>query len=168
MKRTPASEILRARGRDVLKARHRVVRRGDPEAIHDVRVATRRLQAALDVLSTRIPDDPRRRLDRRARKMRRYLGARRNVFVLLDLLREFRAGVEDDAHRFVDDLAERLRRSARGRGANSPRLLPGIRKRLETLLRALRGRAAEAAPDFAAAMQGPLQGVLRARATAHG
>jgi CHAD domain-containing protein len=164
----PASKILRARGRDVLRARQRVVRRGDPEAIHDLRVATRRLQATLEVFASGLAEGPCRRLDRRARRIRRCLGARRNAFVLLELVGEIRASVDRDALSFVDDLAERLRRSTPARGMGPSRTFPGIRKRLQAVLRSLRSRRTGSASPRDAALDRPLQGVLRARTTARG
>src|SRR5438093_5912812 len=106
-------DIIASSGRKVMKARRRVLSGEDGEAIHDVRVATRRLQAALEVFASCLPERRRRRLEKRARKIRRGLGARRNAWVLVRLLGRSRAGLDPVEKEFVNDLARRLKRSAR-------------------------------------------------------
>src|SRR5262245_59524621 len=103
-------KIVGARGRDVLKARRCVQRRGDGEAIHDLRVATRRLQAALEFAGDRLPERPRQRLERRARSLRRSLGEVRNARVLLGLLKRGRRQLGDAEASFASRLASRLER----------------------------------------------------------
>lgn len=63
----------------------------DVEAVHDARVASRRLKAALDLLRPVIPADAWTDLSRRARRLRRALGPLRDVDVMLDHLRCYRA-----------------------------------------------------------------------------
>ncbi len=159
-----ARTIVAARGRDVLKARRRVLRRGDGEAIHDLRVATRRLQATLEILGHRLPDRPRRRLDRRARTLRRRLGAARNAWVLSELLGRFRSVPAREERKFVMDLARRLERSAGSRPLNDRRGLPGIRRRIRTLLGGMAERAGASAASAGDALRGLVRAVLRARA----
>jgi CHAD domain-containing protein len=62
----------------------KVLRGKDPEAIHDMRVASRRLQQVLDLIYP--PPGPRevRRLRRRIKRCRRALGEVRNCDVLLE------------------------------------------------------------------------------------
>jgi CHAD domain-containing protein len=160
-------EIVAARGRDVIKARRRVLRKGDGEAIHDLRVATRRLQATLAIVGDRLPDRPRRRLDRRARTLRRRLGSERNTWVLIGLLEEFRSLPGREERRFVADLIRRLEHSTRARTRKEPRSLPGIRKRFRTLLRGMApvsGSLAAPAAPAEAAMRELVGAVLSARA----
>jgi CHAD domain-containing protein len=127
-------EIIVSGGRKVLKARRRVLRGNGGEAIHDLRVATRRLQAALEVFASCLPERRRRRLERRARMIRRGLGARRNAWVLVRLLGRSRAGLDPGETKFVDDLARRLKRAARPIEPSEGKNLPGIRGRLRSLL----------------------------------
>src|SRR5437899_1610971 len=141
---TPAGrvrEIIASSGRKVVKARRRVLGGKDGEAIHDVRVATRRLQAALEVFASCLPERRRRRLERRARKIRRGLGARRNAWVLLRLLARFRAGLDPDERKFVDALARGLKQAAQPLEPADRKRLPGIRGRLRKLLRDATGCA---------------------------
>jgi len=155
--------IVAARGRDVLKARRRVLRRGDGEAIHDLRVATRRLQATLEIVRDRLPERPRKRLDRRARALRRRLGAARNTWVLCGLLGKFRLVPRRDERAFVADLARRLEGSAGSSPPRQRRSLPGIRKRIRTLLQGIPRRVAGPGTPAGDAMRGLVQAVLRAR-----
>jgi len=167
--RDRAREIVASRGRDVVNARRRVLCRGSGEAIHDLRVATRRLQAALEVFGARLPDRPRRRLDRRARKIRRQLGTARNARVLLGLLRRFRARPGTAENRFVAGLVRRLDRSAGSSGrSKGRRTLPGVRKRIRALLLAMEDRAGSAAAPAGEALQGRAEAVLRAGSLARG
>jgi len=156
-------EIVAARGRDVVKARRRVLRRGDGEAIHDLRVATRRLQATLEIAGDRLPDRPGRRLDRRARTLRRRLGAARNTWVLFGLLGEFRSVPGREERKFVADLARRLERAAGSRPSKERRSLPGIRKRIRALLREMAHGSPGSAAPAGDAMGGLVRAVLRAR-----
>src|SRR6266850_862361 len=128
-------DIIASIGRKVIKARRQVLHGKDGEAIHDLRVATRRLQAALEVFASCLPEPRRRRLEKRARKIRRGLGARRNAWVLVRLLGRSRAGLDPDEKKFVNDLARRLKRSARPVRPDEAKKLPGLRGRLEMLLR---------------------------------
>src|SRR5262245_66554482 len=68
--------ILATRGGDVVEARKRVLRRGDGRSIHALRVATRRLQATLEIFSACISDEGRDSVDRRGGKIRLRLGGR--------------------------------------------------------------------------------------------
>jgi len=143
--------IVAARGADVLEARRRVLRRGSGASIHDLRVATRRLQAALEVFGPRLPERPRRRLDRRARRIRRHLGQARNARVLQGMLRGLRVQPGSDEGRLMADLIHRLHRSARELSDRDHRPLPGIKHRIRALLRAIDGGPAiPAVPDRAA------------------
>ena len=157
-------EIVAARGRDVIKARRRVLRKGGGEAIHDLRVATRRLQATLSIVGDRLPDRPRRRLDRRARTLRRRLGSERNTWVLIGLLEEFRSLPGREERRFVADLIRRLGHSTRARPRKEPRSLPGVRKRVRTLIRGMAPVSGSLAAPAEAAMRELVGGVLSARA----
>ena len=98
----------------------------DPEAIHDLRVSTRRLQALLDVLATFPGGEAIRPLRRALRKLRAVLGEWRNCDVSLEAIAERRAQAEspgetasweridaDLRRRRADALAEGRRRIRR-------------------------------------------------------
>jgi len=170
MRRTEGADrarpIIEARGAAVVAARRRVVRRGSGAAIHDLRVATRRLQAALEVFGPRLPERPRRRLDRRARRIRRQLGPVRNSRVLRAMLRRLRVRPDSDESRFVAGLVRRLDRPAGAKGGADRRALPGIGKRVRALLRGMRGNPEGIAAPAGAALPGRAEAVARAASTA--
>lgn len=161
-----ARHIVAARGAEVVEARRRVLRRGSGAAIHDLRVATRRLQAALEVFGPRLPERPRRRLDRRARRIRRLLGPVRNTRVLRAMLRQLRVRPDSDESRLVALMVRRLGRPAlRKRGAER-RALPGIGKRVRSLVRGM-ARHPEGVPAPAgAALPGRVEAVSLAASMA--
>ncbi|OLD63616.1 MAG: hypothetical protein AUI47_08640 [Acidobacteria bacterium 13_1_40CM_2_68_5] len=155
-----ARKIIADRGRSVLKARRGVLEDANAEAIHDLRVATRRLQAALDIFGPYLPDRERRRLDRRARTIRRKLGAQRNACMVLEVLSQISPRLPGYEKRFAAGLKHRLgKTSAAGRRAARRKGLPGLRKRLAALLRALRR-------EGAATRSGPAPAIDPARAVA--
>src|SRR5262245_60192402 len=131
MKGSP-HKVIDRRGKDVLRARRRVLRKSDMKGIHDLRVATRRLQAGLGVLASALPVKERRRLERRARALRRCLGDRRNAAVLLKILSRL-GDLGPSENSFVARLTRRLDGDApQAEGAID---LPGIRKRVRAVLR---------------------------------
>jgi len=68
----------------------KAIRGGDVGAIHQARVTTRRLKAALDLLEPILPDAPRKRFARTLRRLRRTLGPSRDVDVMLGHLPDLR------------------------------------------------------------------------------
>ncbi len=76
----------------------KVLRGDDPDAIHDIRVASRRLQQVLDLLFPAPRPREIRRLRRRIRRCRRALGEVRNCDVLIDRVEKF-LGRKRTAHR---------------------------------------------------------------------
>lgn len=69
----------------------RALRSWDSEAIHQARVATRRLKAAIDLLQPLLSEDPRREFSKSLRKLRRSLGPLRDADVMLAHLESLRA-----------------------------------------------------------------------------
>jgi CHAD domain-containing protein len=68
----------------------KAVRGADVTAIHQARVSTRRLKAALDLLEPLLPEQSRRRFARALRRLRRTLGPSRDVDVMLAHLPDLR------------------------------------------------------------------------------
>lgn len=93
----PVGKVMRI----VLEQRIRTVRRyarrvgerpgDDPEDVHQLRVATRRLSAAIAVFKPLIDKDAARRLNRAARRLRRAAGPARDLDVLRAAIAEFMA-----------------------------------------------------------------------------
>ncbi len=90
----------------------------DADAIHDARVATRRLAAALDLLDPVIPGKNRKRFADALREIRRRLGSLRDLDVMLDHLKEFvGAGATDPAAEWISERLRETRRCERKRAA---------------------------------------------------
>ena len=133
---------LARRCRQALNQRSRVARRGDPRGVHDLRVATRRLQELLVFLQPALSPRPGKRLIRRARRIRRALGQIRNVDVMRDLVERYARRLSKDRRRSLKPLIERLAQQARalrqangdGRGLK----VPSLRKRIVAVRARLR------------------------------
>jgi CHAD domain-containing protein len=140
----PPAETVAARlasDRDRLLARfdqaaRRTRRRADSGAIHDVRVAARRLEAELDVWRSSLPGRRRRRARRALRDLRRALGPAREAQIGLDLLHERLQRLPPEARVAAALVQERLQRrlealERRATGRCGPRDAGRVRRRLE-------------------------------------
>lgn len=105
---TIAIESITSRVR-ALRENVEAVRREEPEGIHDMRVASRRLRAALSEYAAVFPGRPRKELLRQARRITRLLGRPRELDVTLDLLAHFGAAQEDHACAAADTIKSCLR-----------------------------------------------------------
>jgi len=72
-------EVIRAQWHELLRLRSEVLKTSDPEAIHDLRVASRRLRAAVGLFEPWIPSKSAVLLKKRSRKLTRLLGGLRNI-----------------------------------------------------------------------------------------
>lgn len=136
---TVVRRVLSGRVRQLLARRVLAVTRGDPDSIHDVRVATRRLQEALDLFAPILPERERRRLRRRARRVRRSLAPLRDADVMAGLSTAFQEGGALAPDLALAPLTLRVQlRSPRG-GVR----VPGLRRRADALLAAFRPLPAE-------------------------
>jgi CHAD domain-containing protein len=97
----------------------------EPEAIHQSRVATRRMKAALDLLKPVLARKPRRKFGRVMRKLRRRLGPLRDADVMIEHLQEiagegkYPRAVEWLSQRLCRERDEQRRASAKGRPAEA-------------------------------------------------
>jgi CHAD domain-containing protein len=136
--------LLRARSATLLRQIAKVRASSDPAAIHDLRVATRRLQEALDFFEPCVPARARRRLVRRARRIRRALGEIRNADVTLEMVNLLRSEWGPESSRMLHELRDLLRTetAALRRAATGREGVPvaGARKRSRALLAGLDGR----------------------------
>jgi CHAD domain-containing protein len=109
------------------------------EHVHDMRVATRRLRAALEVFASCFPRDVHREVLREVKALADALGERRDPDVHLEMLLELRKRLPAADHPGVDLLVARAReQQAAGNMA--------LREALEeALTRDLRGRLGELA-----------------------
>lgn len=81
---------------------------GDEDALHDMRVASRRLRAALDVFSTAFHGDEYRTIRRLTARLTDELGAVRDDDVMLIRLKKYRKAGAPDERAGLDDLMSTL------------------------------------------------------------
>ncbi len=87
--RAAARRVVAARAEDLAGIAPGAVGSSDPEALHDVRVAVRRLTSALDVFADGLEEEPRRRARRMLRRDAEPLGLARDLDVQIALVRRF-------------------------------------------------------------------------------
>jgi CHAD domain-containing protein len=97
-----AAAVLK-RTKPLLKEADGVRKARDIECVHRMRVATRRLSAALELFADCFPRRHVRRWTKRLRRLRRALGEARDLDVHIVFLRQFLA----ESHRFLGGLAEK-------------------------------------------------------------
>lgn len=115
--RAAMTTLIAARWRDVWKAVPAAREGTDPEGVHDVRVASRRLRAAMDVAVECFPEAWYRPLHRSAKQITQALGEVRDRDVLLEALSEEREqapATERPGLTRLIDRVERERIVARG------------------------------------------------------
>lgn len=103
-----AARIIEVRSHEVFAQRDGVLDPEEIEAVHAMRVATRRLRAALEFFAPCFPRRPYRRALREVKDLADALGARRDPDVQIAGLRELRAAGHPRNRRAIDGLIERL------------------------------------------------------------
>ncbi|MFI5371276.1 MAG: CHAD domain-containing protein [Candidatus Eisenbacteria bacterium] len=107
---TRLADDLETRLGSLESAARRVRRAADPEAVHDLRVASRRLTAALALWSPRLPGRAAVRARRRVRRLRRALRGARDLEVARAEIAERLPHLEPATRVAVEALAARLDR----------------------------------------------------------
>jgi CHAD domain-containing protein len=104
-----AAKVISIRAAELSEQARGVLDTGDIERVHDMRVATRRLRAALEVFEPCFPSKPHRRTLREVKRLADGLGERRDRDVAIAAL----AGFNDQMHvpdrKGVASLINRLR-----------------------------------------------------------
>jgi CHAD domain-containing protein len=137
-----AARAIEVRSKEVFKHSHGVLDLEDVERVHDMRVATRRLRAALEIFEDCFPRKRHRKALKRVKKLADALGERRDLDVEIELLQELSGEAADEDREALAALIEELR--LRQRLANED-LAPFVaRKRLKKLRRRLAKLAKEA------------------------
>jgi CHAD domain-containing protein len=130
-----ARRAVKVRAKEVFKHSEGVLDLDDVERVHDMRVATRRLRAALEVFEPCFPHKRHRKALKRVKALADALGERRDVDVEIERLEGLAGGVSSDDRELLAALIEGLR--ARQRRANDD-LVPYVSaKRLKKLRRRL-------------------------------
>ncbi len=132
-----AARVVEVRAAEVFEQAPGVLDLGDVERVHDMRVATRRLRAAIEVFEPCFPRKRRRKALRKVKALADALGERRDRDVQIELLEGLAGEVPEADRAAVAALVERLREEQlRANGELAPFVAA---KRLRTLRRRLRG-----------------------------
>lgn len=137
-----AGQVVAARAEEVFEHSTGVLDLDDVERVHDMRVATRRLRAALEIFEPCFPRKSHRKALKRVKALADALGGRRDLDVEIALLESLAAETAEGDHEALTALIEDLRE--RQREANDE-LAPFVAaKRLKKLRRRLAKLAKEA------------------------
>ena len=121
--RAAARRVVAARASDLAGIAPGAVGASDPEALHDVRVAVRRLTSALDVFADGLEEVPRRSARRMLRRDAEPLGRARDRDVQIALVRRFLTTARSGEQAGIAHVLEML---ARERAETESELAPAI------------------------------------------
>jgi CHAD domain-containing protein len=139
---TAAAKVVEVRARELAQHSAGVLDVGDIERVHDMRVATRRLRAALEVFEPCFPRKRVRAALREVKGLADALGERRDRDVAIAALEQFSAALPMPDRPGVNSLIDRLR--AEQMEANEVLASLVSREQLDGLTEKLTGLAAEA------------------------
>lgn len=149
-----AALVLAARSREVFEHAEGVLDLSEIEHVHDMRVATRRLRAALEVFAPVFPRKRHRKALKRVKELADALGARRDADVEIELLEcladpgcdalspdagdyALQPDEETALKGLIADVRKRQRRANRELAPYAkPRRLKTLRKQLKRLVKA--------------------------------
>jgi CHAD domain-containing protein len=112
-----AAQVVEVRATELFEHAAGVLDVQDIERVHDMRVATRRLRAVLEIFASCFPKRAHRRALHDVKALADALGERRDPDVQIDALREYAQVVPAEDQAGIDVLVSRLR--ARQAGANA-------------------------------------------------
>jgi len=138
-----AARVVEVRSAEVFEHSGGVLDLRSPERVHDMRVATRRLRAGLEVFASCLPAKRRRRALKEVKALADALGERRDRDVEIEFLERFVQEVAGEDREGVKALISRLREEQLGANEELASLVAA--ERLEKLQRRLRRLAKEAA-----------------------
>ncbi|HEX6587287.1 MAG TPA: CHAD domain-containing protein [Solirubrobacterales bacterium] len=104
-----AAKIVAVRGAELTEHGRDVLDTGDIERVHDMRVATRRLRAALEIFEPCFEPKPHRQTLREVKRLADALGERRDRDVAIAALHAFNDQMPAPDRRGVSSLIERFR-----------------------------------------------------------
>ncbi len=135
-----AAQVVGVRAGEVFEQAEDVLDLDDVERVHDMRVATRRLRAALEVFEVCFPPKRHRKALKRVKRLADALGWRRDLDVEIELLEGFVAETGEEDREALGALLDELR--SKQRHANeklapfvSPKRLKKLRRRLAKLVK---------------------------------
>lgn len=132
-----AARVIEIRAEEVFVQADGLLDLDDVERVHDMRVATRRLRAALEVFEACFPQKRHRKALKRVKALADALGARRDLDVEIELLKGFADEAASEDREALERLIEERRaRQLRANDALAPFVAA---KRLKKLRRRLVG-----------------------------
>jgi CHAD domain-containing protein len=139
-----AARVVRVRSKEVFKHSEGVLDLGDVERVHDMRVATRRLRAALEVFEPCFPHKRHRKALKKVKALADALGERRDADVEIALLEGLLDETAESDRGAILALIEELRvRQGEANESLAPYVAP---KRLKKLRRRLKKLVKKAGP----------------------
>jgi CHAD domain-containing protein len=136
-----AARVVAVRAAEVFDHADGVLDLAEVEPVHDMRVATRRLRAALELFEPCFPRKRFRKTLKRVKALADALGERRDRDVAIAFLEEVEDGVASDDRAPLAETIERLREGQRIANealapAVAPKRLKKLRRRLDELVEA--------------------------------
>lgn len=136
-----AARVVGVRAEEVFARADGVLDLEDVEPVHDMRVATRRLRAALEVFEPCFPPKRYRKALKRVKALADALGERRDRDVAIASLEEVGEGVAERGRPALEATIERLRTEQQIANeelapAVAPKRLKKLRRRLDKLAKA--------------------------------
>jgi len=107
--REAAAAALEVRAEEVFEWRVGVLDRGDVERVHDMRVATRRLRAVMEVFAPCFPAKRHRKALKQVKALADVLGERRDPDVAIDELTRVAAELSPADRTGIESMIEELR-----------------------------------------------------------
>jgi CHAD domain-containing protein len=142
--REAAARVVEVRTEEVFAHADHVLDTTDIERVHDMRVATRRLRAALEIFAVCFPKSEHRRVLKEVKALADALGERRDPDVAIDGFTRVRDALPAADRSGINHLIDELR--ARQAGANETLAATIERARIEGLHERLVALTAEAQP----------------------
>jgi CHAD domain-containing protein len=142
-----AAQVVSVRANELLEHSERVLDVGDIERLHDMRVASRRLRASMEVFEPCFPRKRFRAALKEVKAIADALGERRDRDVSIIALETFGAALAAPDRRGVAAMIDRLREE---QSLANERLVPFVDRRRLTDLRARLGELVAAADRRAA------------------
>lgn len=135
-----AKKTVKVRAAEVFAHSEGVLDLGEVERVHDMRVATRRLRAALEVFEACFPRKRYRKALKKVKRLADALGERRDADIEIAMLDGLRDEATEADREALADLIEELRaRQGTANGALAPyvtsKRLKKLRRRLKKLVK---------------------------------
>lgn len=126
--REAASAAVKARAEEVWEHEHRVLDTGDIEGVHDMRVATRRLRAVMEVFAACFPKKRHGRALKEVKALADALGERRDPDVMIERLRSIERELTKEDKPGIDSLIDELRSGQEQANSTLEKKLKRVRK----------------------------------------